>query len=123
MTVITRYYRAGEGQAMHEAFADLTTWVKENVGEQVDENNAIYRRNDKGNGPCDEWVGIKREYYRVRGVPEFNQHLQNIILEWGDDWWVGYVTLWMPNNELNYEITVQVPDDLTATQIKLAFLC
>jgi hypothetical protein len=112
MTTISRYYRSGEGQAMHLAFVELLEWLYDNLGQRDGEASATYTHQISG-------VSL----LSVRGVPKFNEHLNEIILEWNDKWWVSQVTLWMPSNELNFEITVRVPDDVIATQIKLAFLC
>jgi hypothetical protein len=126
MTTISRYYRSGEGQAMHLAFVELLEWLYDNLGQRDGEASATYTHQISGVSLLSvhpEWDKLKNEYYAVRGVPKFNEHLNEIILEWNDKWWVSQVTLWMPSNELNFEITVRVPDDVIATQIKLAFLC
>jgi|SRR5476651_716666 len=121
MSIVIRHYRTGEGQAMHLAYSELLDWLYENLGPRTNETSAIYRWNSEGTGPCEDWMTIKQMYYQVRGVPDFNDHLSNIILEWSDDWWVSQATMW--DQKLTFEIAIQVPDDLIATQLKLAFLC
>jgi hypothetical protein len=125
MTLITRRYKMGELQSMHAAHSDLLDWLYENLGPKVGEPPDDWPRAkpfSEQSLTFHNWNNMKLLYFVTRGIPDFEKDITLLNSEWGDTWWVCITNIWEEHGVFSCEMAVEVPNDVIATQIKLAFL-